>query len=99
MPVLHQNMLQMGQPGRLARPLAVQPGIAIGGRGVRLIAAFLAVKVALAIATRRRWLAAAVFRAKACWPTPRSACRRPRNARPTAERSEERRVGKGVDLG
>ena len=30
---------QKGKLGRLARPLAVQPGIRIRGRGVRLIAA------------------------------------------------------------
>jgi hypothetical protein len=47
-PVLHQNVPQIRQLDRLAWPFAVQPGIGIGGRGMRLIAALLTAKVALA---------------------------------------------------
>src|SRR5215831_21218857 len=64
-PVLHQNVPQIAKPGGLAWPLAVQSGIGIGGRGVRLIAALLAVKVLLAIAAGRRRRAAAVLGANA----------------------------------
>src|SRR5215472_10561671 len=55
----------MDKHSRVTRPLAVQSGIGIGGRGARLSAALLTVKVPLGIAARRRRLAAAVLRAKA----------------------------------
>src|SRR6516162_4851448 len=43
----------------------------VGGRGVGLIAALLAVKVALAVAARRRRLAAAILETKALHAGPR----------------------------
>src|SRR5439155_26424408 len=70
-PVLHQNMPHIGQFGRLARPLAVESRIGVGGRGVGLVAALLAVKVAFTVAARRRWLAAAALGTKALHAGPR----------------------------
>ena len=63
--VLHHHMSHVAQLGGLPGRLLVQPGVGIGGRGVRLVAALLAVKIALAVATRRRRLAAAVLRTEA----------------------------------
>ena len=40
------------QPGFLAWPFAEQPGVGISGRGVRVVLAPLAVKIALAVAPR-----------------------------------------------
>lgn len=62
--VLHQQMCDMTELRRLARRFAEQPGIGIGGRGVRRIAPLLAMKVALAMAAGRGRLTAAVFRAE-----------------------------------
>jgi hypothetical protein len=50
--VLHQRMAHEREPRLLARSLAEQPGVGIGGRGVRVVAAALAVKIALAVAAR-----------------------------------------------
>jgi putative transposase len=63
--VLHQHVAKIGQFCRLARPLAVQPRLGVGGRGMRLVAVLLAGKVALAVAPRPRRPAAAMLRAKA----------------------------------
>src|SRR6516165_11250079 len=63
--ILHHHVPYIGQLCRLTQPLAIEPRIRIAGRGVRLIAALLAVKIALAIATRRRRFAATVLRAEA----------------------------------
>src|SRR6516162_4529721 len=71
MPVLHQNVPQIGELGRLARPLAIQSRIGIIGRGVGLVAALLTVEVPFPIAARRRRLAAAVRGAKALHAGPR----------------------------
>jgi hypothetical protein len=49
-PVLHQQMAHMAELGLLAPAPAEEPWVGIGGRGVRLVAAPLAVKVALGIA-------------------------------------------------
>src|SRR6201997_4312080 len=64
-------MPQIGELGRLARTLAVQPSIGVGGRGVRLIAALLAVKIPLTIASGSRRLAAAILGTKALHAGPR----------------------------
>src|SRR5438445_13547284 len=59
-------------PGfREGRLFAIQSGIGIGDRGVRLVAPLLAVKVPLPVAARSRRLAAAVLRAKALHARPR----------------------------
>src|SRR5580693_8023442 len=71
MPVLHQNVPQIGELGRLARSLAIQSRIGISDRGVGLVAALLAVEVPFPIAARRRRLAAAVLGAKALHAGPR----------------------------
>jgi hypothetical protein len=44
-PVLHQNVPHIGEFGRLARPFAIPPRVGVGGRGVPLVALFLAVEV------------------------------------------------------
>jgi len=71
MPVLHQNMPQIGQLGRLPPSLAIQSGVRIRSRGVRLVAALLTVEVPFSIAARSRRLAAAILRAKALHARPR----------------------------
>src|SRR5215469_12130470 len=53
MAVVHHHVPHIGQLRRLTRPLAIEPRIRIAGRGVRLVAAFLAVKIALAPGLRR----------------------------------------------
>src|SRR5436190_1618609 len=63
--VLYQRVTDEIQPRLLARPFTVETGVGVGGRGVRVVGAALAVKVALAIATGSRRLARAVFGAKA----------------------------------
>src|ERR1700751_662664 len=64
-------MPQIGELGRLARTLAVQPSIGVGGRGVRLIAALLAVKIPLTIASGSRRFAAPILGTKALHAGPR----------------------------
>ena len=55
-PATHQRVPHERQLGLLAAPLAVEPGIGVGGRGVGLVAARLAMEVLLAVATRvGRW--------------------------------------------
>ena len=48
--VLHQEVTHVAEPGLLAAPLAQQPGIGIGGRGVGLVRALLTTEVALTVA-------------------------------------------------
>ena len=73
----------------LPSPLLIEPGVRIGGRGVRVVAALLAVEVLPAIAAWIGRRAGAVFGAENSWcsPTPPAASRRPKNARPTAAAS------------
>jgi len=47
------------QPGLLARPLTIETGVGVGGRGVRVIGSMLAVKVPLGVASGAGWLAQA----------------------------------------
>ena len=72
--------LAFGCAGSLGQPGVDDQSVPV------LHAAFLAMKVAFPVAARRRRLAAAVLRdgSSSCWPRLQSACRRPRNARPTA---------------
>lgn len=62
--VLHQPMAHEAQRGLLAFPLAVEPGLGIGGRGMRVIRALLAIEVRFGIAPAAfsRRLARAVLR-------------------------------------
>jgi hypothetical protein len=57
--VLHHRMAHVAQPGRRPRRLLVEAHVGIGGRGVCLVAALLAMEVALAVAAWYRRLAAA----------------------------------------
>src|SRR6185503_14958483 len=71
LPVLHQRMPYETELCLLAPPLAVEPRVGVGGRGVRVVAAFLAVKVLLTVAARiGRW-AGAVLRPEALGAGPR----------------------------
>jgi hypothetical protein len=47
--VLHQRMPHETELGLLARPLAVEPGLRIGGRGVRVVRSLLAVEIRLPV--------------------------------------------------
>src|SRR6516164_10677363 len=81
--VLHQRMAHKTQPRFFAGSLAKEPGIGIGGRGMRVVAAALATKVALAIAPRIGRSARAVFWLKAlgAGPSLQTMSRRPRSGR------------------
>src|SRR4051794_18957531 len=50
--VFHQRVTHQDEAGFLARPLAEQPGIGVGGRGVGVVLALLAAEVPLAVAPR-----------------------------------------------
>ena len=63
--VLHDYVAHVAQLRSLPCCLLIEPGIRIGGRGVRLVAPLLTMKVALAIASIGRWLATAVLRPEA----------------------------------
>jgi hypothetical protein len=63
--VLGQRVADVGKLGLLAFALAIEPGVGVGGRGVRVIAACLAVEVALAVAAARRRFIRAVLGAEA----------------------------------
>ena len=83
--VLHQHMRHVAQLGGLPGRLLEQPGVRIGGRGVRLVAALLAVKVALAIAARCRRSPLPSFGRKLFIDAhARSMCHPQKNARPRA---------------
>src|ERR1700722_20332625 len=60
--VLHQCVAHEAELGLLAAPLLIEPGVGIGGRGMRLIAALLAVKILLSVAPRISRRAGAVLR-------------------------------------
>jgi hypothetical protein len=47
--VLHQRMPHKAELRLLARPLAIKPRFRIGGRGVRLVRALLAMEIRLAV--------------------------------------------------
>src|SRR4051794_24069578 len=64
-------MSHVTQPGGLPGRFLEQSGVRIGGAGVRFVAALLAAKVALAVATRAERLATAVLRPKALHRSPR----------------------------
>jgi len=51
--VLHQCVAQESQPPLRTRPFAIETGIVVGGRGMRVVAAF-AMEVRRAIAARSR---------------------------------------------
>jgi hypothetical protein len=51
--VLGQRVADIGELGLLAFALAIEPGLRIGGRSVRVVAARLAVKVTFAVADYR----------------------------------------------
>ena len=63
--VLHQRVAHEAQLRFLARSFAEQPGVGIGGRGMRVVAAPLAMEVALAVAPRAGRVARAVLRPEA----------------------------------
>ena len=63
--VLHQRVPHIGELRRLPVSLAIELGIGIRRRGVRLVAALLAMVGALAVEARRRRLITAVLGAKA----------------------------------
>src|SRR5215470_5597059 len=74
--VLHHQMAHVTQLGLLARSLAEQPGIGVGGRGMRVVLALLAMEVALGIArpagaTLARGWTAAILRHEALHAGPR----------------------------
>ena len=50
--VLHQRVAHEGEPGFLAAALPGQPCVGVGGRGVGVVRAALAVKIALAVPAR-----------------------------------------------
>jgi hypothetical protein len=56
MTVLGQRVVDVGELGLPAFALAIEPGLRVGGRRVRVVAALLAVEVAFAIAAARRRL-------------------------------------------
>ena len=68
--VLHQRVPHEDEPGFRARSVAEQPGVAIGGRGMAVVAPPLAMKVALAVAPRTGRVARAVLRAQALGASP-----------------------------
>jgi hypothetical protein len=70
-PVFYQNMAQIGQLGRLAAPLAIQPSFGVSRRGVHLVAPLLGAEITFAIAARWRRLAAAILRPKPLHAGPR----------------------------
>src|SRR3954447_8261993 len=57
------DLSEFAQPPlrRLAVGFLVEPGIGVGGRDVRLVAACLAMEVALGVAAGTRWLTAAIL--------------------------------------
>jgi hypothetical protein len=82
--VLHQRVAHEAQPGFLAAARAEQPGVGVGGRGMGVVPAPLAVKIARGIASRAgRVPAPSSGGSSSGWPRLPARCRRPRNARPT----------------
>src|SRR6187455_3748846 len=55
--VLHQHVGHEAQPTLATVGLAIEPGIGIGGRGMRLVRALFLVEVAFSVASRPGWLA------------------------------------------
>src|SRR5215204_6613612 len=53
MAVFHERMAHEAQLGLAARPLAIEPGVQIGGALMAVVGAALAVEVALTVAPRR----------------------------------------------
>ena len=71
MAVFHERMAHEAQLGLAARPLAIEPGVEIGGALMAVVGAALAVEVALAVAPRRWRIARALLRAEALHRRPR----------------------------
>src|SRR5919202_2897179 len=59
--VFHEQVAHVTALGSLPPSLAIEPGIRIGGRGMRLIAPLLPAEVALAVAPRAGRLVAALL--------------------------------------
>src|SRR5512144_1258825 len=63
--VLHQRMAHEAKLRLLAAPLAVEPRIGVGGRGMRVVTALRAMEVLLAVAAGIGRRAGAVLRSEA----------------------------------
>src|SRR5258707_14614442 len=63
--VLHQRMTHEDEPRLFARSLAEQPRVGIGRRGMGVILAALAAKIALAVAPRTRRIARTILGSEA----------------------------------
>jgi len=83
-------MPHVAELGLLAGGFAEQPGIGVGGRGMRIVPALLAMEVALPYCGPPRWPPAFArgracgppsARSSSCWPRLRSACRRRKSVR------------------
>src|SRR3954462_11127810 len=64
------DIAHVAQPGGLPGRLLEQPGLRIGGGGMRLVAALLAAEIALAVAAGAGGLAAAALRTEALHGSP-----------------------------
>jgi hypothetical protein len=95
-PVLHQEMADVAELCFIASPPAEQPCVRIGGRGVRVVTPFLAVKVALGIPPAngiRRRLAASLLGAR---PAARVADQVPPDPPPPLAPERQGRAGRNA---
>jgi hypothetical protein len=68
--VLHQHLGHEAQTALATVRLAIEPGVGIGSRGMRLVRAFLLEDVALAVAARHARFARVVLRTEAIHRSP-----------------------------